>query len=256
MAAKKKTPKTTSKSQKNVKDVFWGKFKWPLLGLFFLSSFITLTLMIFLCKQLFMDKSKPHIEKPLEHLGKRLEEVLKDPGLKLNTPKKTAEEAIKLPAYIKHADKKLQDHRKSYYALFQKTAKAANGWNLSGMNLYYISKGKKTWYDAENFCVSRESHLASILSDEEQNYLNTQLSEPSWIGLSTANKGDNWEWSDGSKLITEYWSHHPRPSKVSRKGDRGCTLINPSMGSRNWIYANCHEPRNWVCKESLAVGKK
>ncbi|KAG8134211.1 hypothetical protein E2320_007338 [Naja naja] len=155
--------------------------------------------------------------------------------------KKITEEAIKLPAYIKHADKKLQDHKKSYHALFQKTEKSANGWNLPGMNLYYISKGKKTWYDAENFC----------------NYLNTQLSQPSWIGLSSANKGDNWEWSDGSKVITEYWSRgHSRQPNVSRKGGRGCTLIHPSTDSRNWINANCREPRNWVCKESLAVGEK
>ncbi|XP_025032835.1 snaclec EMS16 subunit alpha-like, partial [Python bivittatus] len=164
--------------------------------------------------------------------------------------KKIAREAVKLPAYVRLAYKKLHDQKKNYYALFQRTEKSPDGWDLSRKNLYYISKGKKTWYDAENFCVSRDTHLASILSDEEQNYLTTQLSEPAWIGLSAANEEVNWEWSDGSRVITEYWSlGHSRQPKASREGDHDCTFINPSTNWHNWNHANCHELRNWVCKE-------
>ncbi|ETE57905.1 hypothetical protein L345_16376, partial [Ophiophagus hannah] len=138
--------------------------------------------------------------------------------------KKITEETIKLPAYIKHADKKLQDHKKNY----RKCSLSKN---------CKVCKRLESFWDESVLHFKRQKDL---------NYLNTQLSQPSWIGLSSANKGDDWEWSDGSKLTTEYWSRgHSRQPNVYRKGGRGCTLIHPSTDSRNWINANCREPRNW-----------
>ncbi|XP_044874230.1 C-type lectin domain family 4 member K-like [Mauremys mutica] len=42
------------------------------------------------------------------------------------------------------------------------------GWRFYGGNLYYFSKGKKSWDEAEQFCVSWNLHLTSVSSQEEQ----------------------------------------------------------------------------------------
>lgn len=41
-------------------------------------------------------------------------------------------------------------------------------WKSYNGNLYYFSSAKKTWQEAEEFCVSHGAHLASVTSEEEQ----------------------------------------------------------------------------------------
>lgn len=42
------------------------------------------------------------------------------------------------------------------------------GWKFYRGNLYYFSEDKKSWHQAEQFCVSQGTHLASVTSGEEQ----------------------------------------------------------------------------------------
>lgn len=42
------------------------------------------------------------------------------------------------------------------------------GWKSYSGSLYYFSLAKKTWEEAEQFCVSQGAHLASVTSEEEQ----------------------------------------------------------------------------------------
>ena len=44
----------------------------------------------------------------------------------------------------------------------------SQGWKYFRGNVYYFSVMKKTWYSAQQFCVSRESHLTSVTSESEQ----------------------------------------------------------------------------------------
>lgn len=41
-------------------------------------------------------------------------------------------------------------------------------WKPYDNSYYYFSRRKKNWYEAERYCLVRDSHLASILSFEEQ----------------------------------------------------------------------------------------
>lgn len=43
-----------------------------------------------------------------------------------------------------------------------------HGWKVYSSNLYYISNDKKSWHEAEKFCVSNGAHLVSVTSAEEQ----------------------------------------------------------------------------------------
>ncbi|XP_042326343.1 CD209 antigen-like protein C isoform X2 [Sceloporus undulatus] len=179
---------------------------------------------------------------------------LRSPQLNYENPLRVAEEVVQLPTHIERAEKDFKDRKIKYLTLFKKGARSSGGWQLFGRSFYYISKGQKTWYDAENFCLSRDSHLASILSDEEQNYINSQLKQSTWIGLSDEEVEGNWEWTDGSSLTTQYWSDgHPRPTWESGEEEKDCAFIEPFTGGPNWSEANCHEVKQWVCKETLEV---
>ncbi|KAL7975916.1 hypothetical protein Chor_011831, partial [Crotalus horridus] len=114
-------------------------------------------------------------------------------------------EEFAVPTIDRGSDSRLfpKDSLHKAEALFKKGSKTNDNWKLFGWNLYYISKAneRKTWHDAEYFCKSRDSHLTSILNEEEQKYLSSKLNESAWIGLTDENVEGHWEWTDGSRLI-------------------------------------------------------
>ncbi|XP_061438948.1 CD209 antigen-like protein C [Rhineura floridana] len=229
------------------------KVGWMFLGTFALLCFCVLITMAVLYVKMAAEKKSP-LDEPMKKLKSTMATGLRNNKLNHESPMKIAEEVVKLPAHIADAEKVYNERRLKYQNLFRKGARSVNGWKLFGRSLYYISKGKKTWYDAENFCMSRDAHLASILTDEEQIYITSQLSSPAWIGLSDENEEGNWEWTDGSRFITQYWSGG-NPSRWENYGDmeQDCTTIIPSPSEKNWNDGDCHELHRWVCKESLDV---
>ncbi|KAK9398541.1 putative antigen E [Crotalus adamanteus] len=145
----------------------------------------------------------PHpLEESMKRLGTTMAVGLRSPKLKHENPQKVAEEAVRLPDHIKDCGKTFNEQKRKYHSLFRKSQKSATEWQPFGSGLYYVSRGKKSWYDAENFCLSREAHLTSILSSEEQNHVTLQLTQPAWIGLTDGGRG-KWEWTDGSRLIAQ-----------------------------------------------------
>ncbi|XP_062838171.1 hepatic lectin-like isoform X2 [Anolis carolinensis] len=197
---------------------------WGLLVVFAIISTVILILMIYLYVMLEDEKSHP-LEEPMQKLRNTMATGLRSPKLNYENQ-----------------------------LLFKKGLTSSGRWQLFGRNLYYISKGRKTWYDAENFCVSRHAHLASILSEEEQNYINSQLNRSTWIGLSDEEEEGVWEWTDGSSLTIQYWSSsHAIISRISGSEEKDCTSMEPSHSRSSWQEANCHDLKQWVCKESLRV---
>ncbi|KAJ6669369.1 hypothetical protein lerEdw1_008178 [Lerista edwardsae] len=92
---------------------------------------------------------------------------------------------------------------KSLEHLYTRGTRTRRSWLAHARNMYYLSKGKKSWYDAEKFCMSRVSHLTSILSEEEQKFITSQVKYPIWIGLRDEKETGMWEWSDSSRFTTQ-----------------------------------------------------
>ncbi|KAF4016192.1 hypothetical protein G4228_007939 [Cervus hanglu yarkandensis] len=70
-------------------------------------------------------------------------------------------------------------------------------WKSYNGNLYYFSSAKKTWQEAEQFCVSHGAHLASVTSEEEQAFLiQFTGSVYYWIGLTDRGTEGRWRWTD------------------------------------------------------------
>ncbi|XP_030421283.1 C-type lectin domain family 4 member K-like isoform X2 [Gopherus evgoodei] len=78
--------------------------------------------------------------------------------------------------------------------------KLSRGWRFYGGNLYYFSKGKKSWDASERFCVSQHSHLTSVSSQVEQEFLSSETKgEDHWIGLTDRETEGSWRWVDGTE---------------------------------------------------------
>ncbi|XP_026578892.1 CD209 antigen-like protein C [Pseudonaja textilis] len=195
----------------------------------------------------------PHpLEESMKKLGVTIAVGLRSPKIKHEDPLKVAEEAVRLPDHIKDSGKTFNDQKKKYNSLFRKSQKSGMEWQPFGNGLYYISQGKKTWYEAENFCMSREAHLTSILSSEEQKFISSKLNESAWIGLTDENVEGHWAWSDGSRLIIQYWADdNPNGSVSGEEADEDCVALKPSGSDLNWIDASCQELKRWVCKENI-----
>ncbi|XP_074848183.1 C-type lectin domain family 4 member K-like [Carettochelys insculpta] len=82
--------------------------------------------------------------------------------------------------------------------------KLSAGWRFHGGNLYYFSQEGKSWDEAEQFCVSQGSHLTSISSQGEQEFLsNGSKREDCWIGLTDQGTEGRWRWVDGTEYSAE-----------------------------------------------------
>ncbi|XP_077157463.1 C-type lectin domain family 4 member F [Paroedura picta] len=192
------------------------------------------------------------LDYPFRQLRGALASAVNEPQFLVNKPKDVAEEVQQLPVKIEKSNKVYVERKKQYQTLFKKaTASSSGPWQFHGKSLYYFSKGEKNWYEAEDFCISRGAHLASILDQEEQNFISSQLQHTSWIGLTTEYEDGAWKWSDGSRLVQEYWYEQPSNSRVFRKSNQDCAMMVPTLPYRNWKDNNCHKLYRWVCKENL-----
>ncbi|XP_035128229.1 C-type lectin domain family 4 member F isoform X2 [Callithrix jacchus] len=73
------------------------------------------------------------------------------------------------------------------------------GWKFNAGSLYYFSYVKKSWSEAEQFCVSKGAHLASVASEEEQAFLVAFTGNAyHWIGLTDRGTEGFWRWTDGT----------------------------------------------------------
>lgn len=89
---------------------------------------------------------------------------------------------------------------------------------------YYIYKDEKSWSDANDYCKSLSGYLATITTQEEQNFIQQYLAqvtagataandagEPTtwekevWIGATDSRFEGDWEWANGEKFEYTNW---------------------------------------------------
>ncbi|XP_067389713.1 C-type lectin domain family 4 member F-like [Emydura macquarii macquarii] len=130
--------------------------------------------------------------------------------------------------------------------------KLSKGWKFYSGNLYYFSQGSKSWEEAEQFCVSEDSHLTSISSQAEQDFLFTETKEANhWIGLTDQGTEGTWRWVDGTEFREEansgdWESSQPDNWHQGVGGREDCVEIRRSK----WNDANCTLPTRWICKQA------
>ncbi|XP_077993987.1 macrophage mannose receptor 1-like [Glandiceps talaboti] len=125
-------------------------------------------------------------------------------------------------------------------------------WALHGDYCYLfetvISRG---WHDAESVCVSSGGHLASILTADEQSFINSRIDNTgirTYIGLhDTASEGD-FEWIDNSPVDFTNWY----PGEPNNAGDNGEHCVNAESEHHRvgtWNDVDCANMYGYICKK-------
>ncbi|TFJ96025.1 major facilitator superfamily domain-containing protein 3 [Platysternon megacephalum] len=133
--------------------------------------------------------------------------------------------------------------------------KLSRGWRFYGGNFYYFSQESKSWNEAEQFCVSQDSHLTSVSSHAEQEFLSNETKgEDHWIGLTDLGTEGSWRWADGTEYRADasrgFWEENqPDNWHQGTEGREDCVETR-TMELTWWNDANCAQLSRWICKQA------
>ncbi|TKR70741.1 hypothetical protein L596_022727 [Steinernema carpocapsae] len=115
-------------------------------------------------------------------------------------------------------------------------------WKEFGTFLYFFSEDKKPWNEAEDFCVAHGAHLASIHSEEENDFIgeNCGYVKPysCWIGAVSNQKNEVYTWVDSNKMTYTAW-FRSQPWNDSRTWNCVEIVGGKSSGGGKWWSAHC-----------------
>ena len=95
-----------------------------------------------------------------------------------------------------------------------------NNWKKHGNYCYFWSEkdAKRTWDNAEKFCMETDSHLASVSSEAKHKYISSEKEKRKlknlWIGGTDKETQRVWKWMDGSEWnFTNWYEKQPSDGK-------------------------------------------
>ncbi len=123
-----------------------------------------------------------------------------------------------------------------------------------GNDHYYIVSPSMSWHTAEGAAIMLEGHLASITSEEEQDFIdNTILSDNAfsteglWIGLNDEHVEGTFEWASGEPVSFTNW-HFGQPDNLAADSSNADfaavnTLSSEPAGKGTWADET---PWHWL----------
>ena len=134
----------------------------------------------------------------------------------------------------------------------------SDAWGENDSCCYLWPDGTKTWKEAEDDCIQKGGHLASITNERIDNYIRSKVHPAKhhvnynnfkypWLGGSDSKKGE-WRWTDGSQWnFTKWGNAQPNDFNQNQK----CLQMNRHPIHDGWNDYDCEAQQRFVCSQHI-----